>query len=57
MIEKRIAVRGMVVNRIDFDNQEDLIGYFLDNMLCRPGIASKVVGNTLLWWQKDQSWH
>lgn len=57
MIAKKIAVRGMVVNRIDFADQEELIGYFLDQMLCRPGIASKVVGNTLLWWEKGQSWH
>jgi hypothetical protein len=57
MIEKKIAVRGMIVNRIDFTDQEELIGYFLDQMLCRPGIASKVVGNTLLWWEKGQGWH
>lgn len=54
MVTKKIAVRGMVVNRIDFADQEELIGYFLDQMLCRPGIASKVVGNTLLWWEKGQ---
>lgn len=52
MKEKKIAVRGMIVNRVDFDDPEALIAWFLDNMIGRPGIASKVVGNTLLWWDK-----
>ena len=52
MKEKKIVVKGAVVNRVDFDDQEALIGWFLDNLFGRPGVASKVVGNTLLWWDK-----
>lgn len=55
MKKKKIIVKGMVVNRMDFPTQEELIGYFLDNMIGRDGVASKVVGNTLLWWEKGQA--
>lgn len=52
MKEKRIVVKGAVVHRVDFEDQEELIGWFLDNLFGRHGVASKVVGNTLLWWEK-----
>jgi len=54
MKKKTIIVGGMTVLRYDFDDQEALIGWFLDNMLGRRGVASKVVGNTLLVWEKNQ---
>jgi len=54
MNEKKIIVKGAVVNRVDFDDQEALIAWFLDNLFGRPGVASKVIGNTLLYWEKAQ---
>ena len=52
MKQTKIIVRGMTVLRYDFGDQEALIAWFLDNMLGRHGVASKVVGNTLLTWEK-----
>lgn len=54
MKKKTIIVRGMTVLRYDFADQEALIAWFLDNMLGRHGVASKVIGNTLLIWEKEQ---
>jgi len=54
VIEKKIIVKGAVVNRVDFDDQEALIAWFLDNLFGCPGVASKVIGNTLLYWEKAQ---
>lgn len=54
MKQTKIIVHGMTVLRYDFEDQEALIAWFLDNMLGRHGVASKVVGNTLLIWEKEQ---
>jgi hypothetical protein len=43
---------GKMVNRFEFESFEDLEQYFLNYLVGKQGVASKVIGNVLLWWER-----
>ena len=51
-IKMMVSAKKVVIYRVDFENTEELIAWFLDNLFGKPGYASKVVGTTLLYWNK-----
>jgi len=42
------------LERYEFDTFKELEEYFIDKVLVRQGISSKVIGKTLLVWKKDK---
>lgn len=47
-----VEVNGLLIRRIQFDNPKALEDFFLENLVGIPGVSSKVIGNTLLFWSK-----
>lgn len=47
-----VEVNGLMVRRIEFGSAKALEDFFLENLVGKPGISSKVIGNTLLFWSK-----
>ena len=47
-----IERNGVKINRLEFESFNDLEQYFLEYLVGRPGIASKVIGTVLLWWRR-----
>lgn len=47
-----VDVNGLMIRRIQFDNAKALEDFFLENLVGLPGVSSKVIGNTLLFWSK-----
>ena len=44
----------MKLERHTFDTFEELEKYFVEKVLTRKGISSKVIGKTLLIWEKKR---
>ena len=47
-----IERNGVQVNRFEFESFDALEQYFLEYLVGKPGIASKVIGTVLLWWER-----
>ncbi len=50
---KVIHANGVKVERYEFDNTTQLEEFFLNHVIGERGIATKVIGNVLLLWNKD----
>jgi hypothetical protein len=52
---KVLHPNGVTVERFEFDNAAELEEYFLCNLALfkKHGLATKVIGNVLLLWNKD----
>lgn len=47
-----IERNGKMINRFEFESFEDLEQYFLNYLAGKSGVASKVIGTVLLWWER-----
>jgi len=47
-----VEVNGLMIRRIQFGSAKALEDFFLENLIGLPGVSSKVIGNTLLFWSK-----
>lgn len=49
-----VTARGKTFTRCEFESLEDLEQYFINEILGRTGVRSKVIGKVLIWAMEDK---
>ena len=52
--QSTITARGKAYTRCEFESLEDLEQYFINEILGRTDVRSKVIGKVLIWAMEDK---